>query len=345
MSTSTVKSIIVFFLFLQTILLFSGCKKEAREEDPVEPAFELKIPAGFPQPHIPEDNQLTAERVTLGKMLFFDPILSSDSTISCSSCHNPAIAFSDNAALSMGVNGQMGARNSMPLINLAWSDAFMWDGGIPSLELQVLAPLTNHVELNLTISEAIDRLKKHPVYPSLFKKAYNREPDDYSLFRAIAAYERTLISGNSRYDQYFYQGKDVLSESEINGMNLFFSDRLHCSSCHSGINFTNGTFQNTGLYAVYADPGRNLITGNESDKGKFKVPTLRNIELTAPYMHDGSIATLEDVLKHYLSGGKFNRNKSAHVHFHEEGLTDQEMKDVINFLKTLTDTSFVNATK
>jgi cytochrome c peroxidase len=344
MSTSTVKSIAIFLLGLQTIV-FSGCKKEGKDEQIVEPVFELKIPEGFPQPEIPEDNQLTSARVALGKMLFFDPILSQDSTISCGSCHNPAYSFSDNAALSVGVNGQKGTRNAMPLVNLAWSSAFMWDGGIPSLELQVLAPLTNHVEMNLPISEAIERLKKHPVYPALFKKAYNREPDDYSLFRAIAAYERTLISGNSRYDQYFYQGKkDALTESEINGMNLFFSDRLHCSSCHSGVNFTNGTFQNTGLYVEYADPGRNLITGMESDKGKFKVPTLRNIELTAPYMHDGSIATLEDVIKHYLSGGKYNRNKSPHVHFHFVGLTDQEIQDVVNFLKTLTDTSFVNAT-
>ncbi|MBO9699137.1 MAG: c-type cytochrome [Sporocytophaga sp.] len=342
MSTSVLKSFAGFALFL-FIVSISGCKKEGKKENSIEPAYELIIPEGFPQPEIPTDNQLTRERIALGKMLFFDPILSADSSISCGSCHNPAIAFSDMSSLSMGVDGQMGTRNTMPLMNLAWFNSFMWDGGIPSLELQVLAPVTNHLEMNLPLEEAISRLKKHPVYPSLFKKAYDRDPDDFSLFRAIAAYERTLISGNSKYDQYFYQKKEIFSESEINGMNLFFSDRLHCASCHSGINFTNGSFQNTGLYVVYPDQGRYLITGDESDKGKFKVPTLRNVELTAPYMHDGSIATLEEVLEHYLRGGKFNTNKSPHVHYHEESLNDQEKKDVINFLKTLTDTSFVNA--
>ncbi|HEY8402791.1 MAG TPA: cytochrome c peroxidase [Cytophagaceae bacterium] len=306
--------------------------------------YELKIPVGFPKPYIPEDNQLTEERIALGKMLFFDPILSSDKKISCASCHIPQNSFTDSTRLSLGVNGAMGDRNSMPLINLAWSNSFMWDGGVPSLEQQILNPLTNHKEMNMKVEEVIDRLSSHPLYPKLFKKAYGTKPDAASLFKAIASFERTLISANSKYDRFYY-GKDrsVFNESEYRGYLLFNSEKAHCASCHSGFNFTNNTFQNNGLYKEYKDQGRYNITFDEADKGKFKVPTLRNVALTAPYMHDGSIETLEEVLDHYNKGGNDHPNQSMHVHRHEdEKLSEEEKVDIINFLKTLTDESFIN---
>ncbi len=326
------------FYILVTFSVVS-CKKKDKEL-PQNNNYALALPSGFPMPNIPEDNKLTLERIDLGKKLFFDKLLSKDQTISCGSCHAQEIAFSDRSAFSLGVNDSISSRNSMPLINLAWSKSFFWDGGVPTLELQVIAPIENHKEMNLSLSEAIARLSSHPEYPALFKKTYDRAPDVFSLVRAISCYERTLISGNSKFDQYYYQGNTTaLTTSELKGMNLFFSDSTHCASCHNGINFTNGTFQNNGIYESYQDPGRYKITYDNADFGKFKVPTLRNIALTGPYMHDGSKSTLEEVLEHYLSGGKNNTNKSAHVH--QLHLSNEEKADLLNFLKALTDESFI----
>ncbi len=333
-------------LILMMGMITGACKKNPEEEIHVlDSAYSLAVPKGFPAPVIPSDNQLTEERISLGRQLFFDPVLSRDSTISCASCHLAQNAFTDTARFSKGVKNTAGTRNSMPLINMAWSNSFFWDGGVPSLELQVLAPLTNHLEMDMDMKEVLKRLNEHPLYPSLFRKAYQREPDEYSLFRAIASFERTLISGNSRFDRYFYHGEDgALNDSEKRGLNLFFGNTLHCSSCHTGVNFTNGSLENNGLYTDYPDEGRFTITGNPSDKGKFKVPTLRNIEVTAPYMHDGSIATLEGVIEHYSSGGKYHPNKSPHVHKDPVPLSVQEKTDLINFLKSLTDSTFLHNT-
>ncbi|MBX9851082.1 MAG: c-type cytochrome [Cytophagaceae bacterium] len=326
-------SSICIYLFTGSIINF---KKET--------AYNINLPMGFPDPIIPEDNQLTQERVALGKMLFYDKMLSQDKTISCGSCHAPNNSFSDNKDFSFGVNNTTGERNAMPLINLAWSNSFLWDGGVPTLEMQVMNPLTNPKEMNISISEAVKRLNENKTYVKLFKKAYGSKPDANTLFKAIASFERTLVSGNSKFDQYYYK-KDAMAynNSEIRGYYLFMGSRAHCSSCHSGVNLTNNTFQNKGLYEDYPDQGRYKITYLENDKGKFKVPTLRNIALTGPYMHDGSIKTLEEVVRHYNNGGKNHPNKSSHVHFPEEPpFNDEEIKDLVNFLHTLTDMEFVN---
>ncbi len=310
----------------------------------VENPYELKVPEGFPQPNIPEDNQLTADRIALGKKLFYDTILSADKTLSCASCHAQTLAFSDGKKLSAGFHNALSDRNSMPLINLAWSGSFFWDGGVSSLEQQVLKPLTNNNEMNLPVQEAVARLNADKTYKKLFKKAYGADPDAASLFKALAGFERTLISSNTKFDAYFYR-KDAtaFNESELRGYQLFFNgEKVHCGSCHSGINLTNNTFQNNGLYMEYADQGRYKITGKESDKGKFKVPTLRNIALTSPYMHDGSLSTLEEVIDHYNTGGVAHPNKSEHVHIHKGmKLTMQDKKDLVNFLNTLTDVEFI----
>ena len=310
----------------------------------VEKPYIFTVPEGFPQPYIPEDNALTHDRIELGKKLFYDTILSADKSVSCASCHLQTMAFTDGKTLSTGVGHALSERNGMPLINLAWSNSFFWDGGVNTLELQVMKPLTSSNEMNLPVQEAVKRLNTDKTYKKLFRKAYGTDPDAASLFRAIASFERTLISADTKFDAYFYK-KDVtaFNESELRGYKLFFGgDKVHCGSCHSGINLTNNTFQNNGLYMEYADQGRYKITGNEKDKGKFKVPTLRNIALTAPYMHDGSLQTLEEVIDHYNTGGIAHPNKSEHVHIHKGmKLNVQDKKDLVNFLHTLTDMNFI----
>lgn len=321
---------------LALIISMASCRKDDTPQDnPVYP----DIPAGFTTPDIPADNQFTEKRIELGKMLFFDKTLSRDSTIACASCHLNNLAFSDDKPLSVGIYGQFGLRNAPPLFNLAWHNKFFKDGGVPTLELQVLAPLEDPREMGMTTAEVVDRIKVNPLYIDLARVAYDREPDAFVLTRAIACYERTLISGNSRYDQYEYQGNtSALTEQEIRGMNLFES--LNCRNCHSGFNFTDYSFRNNGLYEVYADSGRTRITLDPADRGKFKVASLRNVALTAPYMHDGSLQTLEEVIDHYNSGGSNHPNKDTSiVPLH---LTNQNKQDLVAFLNSLTDESFVS---
>lgn len=332
-------SSIRLFLILTSVLFCCSAVYKIAEKP-----YEFFVPEGFPKPYIPENNKLTYDRVALGKKLFYDTILSGDRSVSCASCHVQTLAFTDGKTFSIGVSNALSDRNGMPLINLAWSNSFFWDGGVNSLELQIMKPLTSANEMNLPVLEAVNRLKADKAYNKLFKKAYDTEPDASSLFRALAAFERTLVSANTKFDAYFYK-KDTsaFNASELRGYKLFFGgDKVHCGSCHSGINLTNNTFQNNGLYMEYADQGRYKITGKESDKGKFKVPTLRNIALTSPYMHDGSLKTLDEVIDHYNTGGIMHPNKSEHVHIHKGmKLTVQDKKDLIAFLYTLTDIEFI----
>ncbi|MEZ4825923.1 MAG: cytochrome c peroxidase [Bacteroidia bacterium] len=311
------------------------------EEIPVDKPWDMGLPAGFPMPEIPQENTLTVARVELGKMLFYDPVLSVDSSFSCATCHQAASGFADHLPISTGIQGRLGMRNSPTLTNVAYHPYFFAEGGSPSLELQVLGPIENHDEMGFNAAELAKRLKDDPVYTPLAQKAYGRDMDLYVLVRAIASFERTLISGNSPYDQYTFQKKpEALSESQKRGMTLFFSEKTGCTHCHSGFNFTSYNFENNGIYAEYEDPGRYRITLDPPDFGKFKVPTLRNISLTAPYMHDGSLKTLEEVISHYNTGGKNHPNQSNFVK--PLGLSEEEKHDMIQFLQALTDTAFVN---
>jgi cytochrome c peroxidase len=323
-------------LILCFISIFVSCKKDPEVELYDENIISLAIPKGFPLPKFPSDNQPTEARILLGKKLFEDPILSRDFTISCKTCHLKNMAFSDQQKLSAGIENRKGIRNTPGLFNIAYNKSFFWDGGVPTLEQQVLAPIENPLEMDFNVSDAVERLEKDEEYRKLFRKAYNQEPSIYSLTRAIANYERTLLSGNSRFDDY-QQNKNMnaLNESEKNGMEIFFGEKGECFHCHSGFNFTDNSFMNNGLYENYADSGRQRVTQNEEDKGKFKVPSLRNINLTPPYMHDGSLATLEEVIDHYNSGGKNNINKSFFIK--PLGLSEGEKKDIVNFLKSLTE--------
>jgi cytochrome c peroxidase len=310
-------------------------RSESGEIEPIK----LDIPQGFPYPSIPENNVLTADRIKLGRMLFYDPVLSSDSTVSCASCHQPSKAFADNRVISPGVKGRLADRNAPTLTNVAYNPVVMFDGFLKDLERQVLVPIQEHAEFASNIVVISEKLSKDSIYSALSWKAYNRKIDPFVITRSIASFERTLISGNSDYDKYTFQGQDVLSRSAKRGMKLFFEE-LKCVKCHAGFNFTDFSVQNNGLYENYKDIGRQRATHLESDNAKFKVPTLRNIALTAPYMHDGSLATLSEVIDHYSTGGKNHPNKSAELQAFD--LNKRQKKDVIRFLESLTDTSFTN---
>lgn len=326
-------NVVLMFMLLS---LVSSCKKDMPMEDPGSAIIELKIPRGFPYPIIPADNQPTQNRIDLGKKLFFDPILSRDNTISCSSCHHTDKKFTDGLQFSTGIDNNQTTRNSMTILNTAYQPYLFWDGGVPSLEQQVLAPIESHLEMDFDVNQVVNRLINHAEYPQLFQNAYQQGPSVYTLTRAIACYERTLFTGKSRYDEYVYENNtSALTQSEIDGMNLFMGERGECFHCHGEYNFTDYSFKNNGLYLNYADSGRARITLRQVDVGKFKVPSLRNVEFTAPYMHDGSLATLEEVIDHYSNGGEAHPNKSGLIQ--PINLTNQEKQDLINFLKALSD--------
>ncbi|NOQ76176.1 MAG: c-type cytochrome [Crocinitomix sp.] len=325
------------YIFISGIILLS-CGIIKQSDSGEISAYELEIPKGFPEPLIPEANALTQARVDLGRMLFFDPILSIDSSISCASCHDQSLAFADNRAITPGVEGRLAMRNAPTLANVVYNPTFLFDGHLKTLEMQILVPIGEHAEMAFNIVEISKLLQKDSTYVRMSYAAYNRKPDPFVITRAISTFERILISGNSKYDQQAYQGKNVLNKSEKRGMDLFFN-QLNCAECHSGFNFTNYTTVNNGLYEVYADSGRQRVTKLESDRALFKVPTLRNISLTAPYMHDGSIATLEEVIAHYKTGGVQHKNKSDKLKPFE--LSDSETADLIHFLNCLTDKSFL----
>lgn len=297
----------------------------------------LQVPEGFPDPIFPEGNELTEARWILGKKLFFDPVLSRDSSISCASCHLPAFAFSDTAAFSPGVGGAPGTRNAPSLANVAYHPYFLREGGVPTLEMQILVPIQEHNEFDFNILLIAERLLRDSLYRAMSQAAYNREPDPFVVTRAIACFERTLLSGDSAYD------RDELPPAAERGRQLFFGEKTQCSHCHGGFNFTHYAFENNGLYEEYADPGRFRLTGLEEDRALFKVPSLRNVALTGPYMHDGSIKSLEAVVAHYNSGGAAHPHKSPLIRPLE--LSAQERADLVAFLQSLTDEAFVNNPK
>jgi len=324
--------------FLLILLLFSACQPE--EGNPMdETPYALEIPAGFPYPDIPVDNELTIARVALGKRLFYDPILSEDSTISCASCHKQALAFADDVPVSPGVKGRLGFRNAPGLVNVAYLERLNKDGGVAKLDLQPVVPIEDHNEMNLPLQEAIRRLNEHPGYPQDFLLAYGEQASPFTLTRALASFMRTLISGDSPYDRHARGEDGALNASERQGMALFFSERLACGHCHQGFNFTDNSFRNNGLYETYADPGRQRVSLKAEDEGKFRVPTLRNTALTAPYMHDGSLPTLEAVIDHYNSGGANHPNKDSLIRPLQ--LSGLEKADLAAFLRRLTDEAFI----
>ena len=339
--------------------------------------FTFKVPSGFPQPPVPEDNPMSEAKVELGRHLFYDTRLSANETMSCASCHRQELAFTDGLAVSVGSTGEATPRGSMMLANVAYSSSFTWANPLLlTLERQALVPMfgTAPIELGLTSNDVFEsKLRAVPTYQRLFEDAYPSDPEPITVehvVQALASFQRTLISGNSAFDQYLY-GKDAeaLSPEAIRGYELFSSEELECFHCHTGFNlsdhvtwegkpFIDRLYHNTGLYNIdgkgaYPEPNTGVmsVTGDPADMGRFRAPSLRNIAVTAPYMHDGSMATLSEVLDHYAAGGrKINSGpyagdgsksplrSSMMIGF---TLSERDRADVLAFLDALTDETFL----
>jgi cytochrome c peroxidase len=376
MSRRSVRAVLVVVAagWVGTLSLVAG----GGPPDTMASAWTWDLPKGFPTPRVPADNPMSAEKVDLGRHLFYDTRLSVDGTFSCATCHEQEVAFTDRKPRGVGVTGEVHPRGSMSLVNVAYSPVLTWaNPSVRSLEVQALVPLFGEdpVELGLAGLEAkvLAALKMEPRYARLFGAAYPGEDDPVTLgniTKAIAAFQRTLISGGSPYDRYKYGGEpDAISASAKRGEEIFFSEDAECFHCHGGFNFTETVdfvgkgflelqFHNTGLYNLDADgsypapnTGVHEITHDVEDMGKFKAPTLRNIAVTAPYMHDGSIATLDEVLDHYTAGGRTitlgpnagvgadNPHKSSFVK--PFTLSPEGRADLLAFLHALTDDTFL----
>lgn len=341
----------VYIVFFVCVVFIFGCSKpldDTNENIHTPTPYILNIPDGLPNMPIPPDNPLTLEGIDLGKKLFYDNILSGDNSQACGDCHKQNFGFTDSTnQFSIGIDGIAGTRNAMPLFNLGWSKSFFWDGGAPDVESQVIGPITNPVEMHAALPDVLDKLKLHPEYPHLFYLAFGTDSITIPLMmKAIAQFERTIISGNARYDK-FVRGEPggFLTAQELHGLDLFVAfDKGDCNHCHTvGSTFTDFDFRNTGLDSIAVDPGRYLITLNENDRGKFKTPTLRNVEVTGPYMHDGRFSTLDEVLEFYNTGFHYPPNLDVNLALALKGrLTEQDKQDIIAFLKTLTDYEFLS---
>lgn len=279
-------------------------------------------------------------KIKLGEQLFNEKILSKDSSISCASCHKPEFAFADSVELSTGIYGKLSSRNTPSVLNMKNRPYYFWDGRAATLEEQALMPIANEDEMGLPITEAVNRLNENDAYRRLFLKVFKRIPNATDLGAAFAAYEQTLETTNSRFDEWS-NNKGRLTASEERGRQLFTGNKAKCFDCHSMEDFTDDAFKNIGLFNgnELADAGRFLITTDSNDMGRFKTPGLRNVEVTAPYMHDGRFKTLEQVVSYYNTPFMFvddPRNMDSLLQ-KPLGLTPQEKKDIVAFLKTLTD--------
>ncbi|MDX2191210.1 MAG: cytochrome c peroxidase [Bacteroidota bacterium] len=349
---------------LGLFLLIIACQKSNTDPAPATTiynptSYNLTIPSHLGNNYvIPDSNKLTVEGVKLGRKLFYDKRLSKDNTISCGSCHKQQFAFTDDNQLSKGVGGKLGLRNSMSLTNLIWQKSLFWDGRVVGLEEQVMHPIRDTLEMAMSIPQLCDKLQGISEYPALFKGAFGSDRITPPLImKAIAQFERTLISSNSKYDRYLTNGSKEFSKKELLGFILFNTHPVpeqnirggNCGDCHGGNLQQSLDFENNGLDAIFKDVGRGRVTRNMSDNGKFKVPSLRNIALTAPYMHDGRFKTLEEVLDHYNEHVVSSNTLSPLIAVASNidgsapklGLTKDEKLAILAFLHTLTDSTFI----
>ena len=359
-----------FVLLAVTVLLLApGCREEPmgtpivdddRIEGPGSPTpYALSVPAFFPAPVVDPDNPMSEEGVELGRRLFYDAdIFSTEGNMSCATCHKQELAFTDGFGRAIGVRGEPGPRSAMSLVNLAFNpNGFNWDGSEVKLWQQAVHPVENMLELDNDWQEVVRKLREHPDYPARFRAAFGidrREEIDRELtVKALAQFERTIISGDSKFDRVVYQNTDFFTELEQLGADsLFFVENvppgtLHpgCGHCHNAPQFGDNKFHNNGISDVadlddFVDKGRGDVTGNRFDNGKFRTPTLRNIALTAPYMHDGRFATLEEVIDSYAAGGHGVENEDPNITGFQ--LTARQKEALIAFLHTLTDERLLN---
>lgn len=341
-------------LLIIAILILVACRKD--DEIVKDPLGTGPTPTSLDLPswvidsigpgHAGVGNPLTVQGIALGRLLFYDPLLSDNMTQSCATCHVQASGFSDPQPFSIGTNGALGGRNAMAVINLAWDEHFFWDGRRHSLEGQAHDPVTNPIEMRNTWPTVVHRLQTHATYPGLFLKAFGTSTVDSNLVvKAIAQFERTLVSFNSPFDRFYYLGDSTaLTEQEQRGLQIFLRDG-HCVDCHREPLLNDHGLRNNGLDMVHADPGYAAVTGNPSDMGKFKVPTLRNIAQSAPYMHDSRFTTLEQVVSFYAHDVQVdNPLIDAHMdpwRFGQVNLSPENEADLVAFLRALTDQGFL----
>lgn len=343
-------------LILMPVMAASACKKDdavIAVEDSRPHPHQLDVPANFPAPVADADNPLTNEGVALGRLLFYDKRLSGSNQLSCASCHRQDIAFSDAVALSnLGESGKTLPRHAPALINTAWMQSgLFWDGGSTNLESQAFGPLTSVDEMHQNLYELEAELKAIPDYVKRFKQAFGREIRSADIVKALAQFERTLISGNSRYDRYIRkENNGSFTAEELEGLALV---SVKCRGCHAAELFTDDGYHNNGIDSDFSNntldglyQGRSRITFNAADLGKFKTPTLRNVMLTAPYMHDGRFTTIEDVLEHYHTGIRVSPTTDVLL-YQNNGqagvpMSSKEKKAIIAFLHTLTDQTFIH---
>ena len=283
---------------------------------------------------IPEDNPMTAEVLELGQILFFDPRLSGNNEVSCATCHDPELGYGDDRATFETISGEDGARNSQTIINSAYYTSFFWDGRAASLEEQALGPIQDPHEMNQPLDELIVKLKQIEGYEQLFLAAFEDGITEENIGKALAAFQRQIVVNDTRYDQFLQGDKEALTSQEILGLDLF-AGKAFCSTCHNGENLSDNEFYNIGINSD--DEGRYAVTGDEGDLGRFRTPSLYGITHTAPYMHNGSIDTLEEVIEFYNRGGDGHPNTSIFMNMfmRDINLTDEEKADLLAFLKVL----------
>lgn len=367
---STFPKYLLFTILSFTV--FFSCKKDKRPSgngNPLAEEFQdltiisyspvaVSLPdfETLPKMDIPADNPLTEDGIELGRFLFYDPLLSGNETMACADCHLPKGGFTDNLAVSTGIDGNVGLRSSMSLINAGYfTKGLFWDGRIQTLEEQALLPVEDVNELHNDWETVIEKLQKHSDYPTRFRQAFGinntSEITKELAAKALAQFERSLVSANSKYDQVI-RGEAFFTDEELGGFEIFFDEPndlpdAECGHCHNAPLFTVNQYFNNGLDKVssledFKDKGLGDITNNPFDNGKFRAPSLRNIALTAPYMHDGRFQTLEEVIDHYNEGAHFADNIDPLIKTKGLGLNEKHKADLLAFLHALTDTSFVN---
>lgn len=364
MNRNSAKYYFGFLLF--TIFLFIGsCVKDVPPPAPISPEdgptpYVWEDPLFFQQMIIPEDNQFTVEGIQLGRMLFYDERLSGDNTQSCASCHFQATAFGDSSRFSTGIDGSIGTRQGMTLINLGYQFNYFWDARSETLEEQIIEPVINPIEMNTTWHDVMEKIKEDESYMALFNTIYSTSSiDSIHVAKVIAQFLRTVVSSDSKYEKML-KGEYIFNQSEQNGFFLFQQEGgdpedgqgglwgADCFHCHplAGVQFSDYQLHNNGLDSVFTDLGRGEVTGDPNDYGRFKTPSLKNVEVSAPYMHDGRFETLEEVVEHYNSGGHASPTVDPFMKFTDGGLhlSDQNKLDLIAFLKTLTDITFLSDT-
>lgn len=363
------KKYIVFLVFMGIVGFLSRCKVDPLIpiDDVVIPnnnydygiydttPYVISLPNNFPEPDIPSDNPMTIKGVELGRMLFYDPILSSGDVMSCNTCHKQENAFTINTTTSSSMsNNTQVERNIMPLFNLAWETDFSWDGRKTSLEDKILGTMHNPFSFNISWGDILGKLNTHADYPKKFHETFGEKKIKQNMvIKALAQFLRSIVSGNSKWDQ-FLLGQYSPTQSELMGFDLFSTEQGDCFHCHPHSNpfFTDHIFRNNGLDTSstlygYPDLGYGYTTSYEYDNGKFRSVSLRNIEFTAPYMHDGRFSSLEEVIEHYNSGGHYSPTVDANMKYTDDGLylSETQKTALLDFLKMLSDNSFIEDDK